>query len=446
MLLEIIKRDSLQLCPYLTEDVLSTKHFLKMRTSLAKRLFSTDVSSAIRTLVSYGQMPKECLTTAFFIDHIRKWGEIMMAKTSQAGLLLDHDKKCDNQTFLRESIKFVQELKIGASGIFLPSQRGHQIATSSVLGIQGQLFSLGYKYVLPGNLLGDAVENVFSTMRHKNPIPSSQEFTDNLRAVTLSQFLSVKTTSNYEAEKVDYYLVDYFSLSKNSLKCQERTACHQETSQGSRNSICCNEDFIDDLNDTEDEEEQECSVSDEDEEEENESNESVKEKAEISDREKQSLYSLGGRILSSIKKRNTWCNECFQECGTVNPLSEIISESLPALFVLQKDFSGGAMNYISRKVFQMLLSAEKEIREMERKGNIPEVAVKSSLQRHLQRSLKDYHFRMCHNIKEKILYHFLSFRINIIACKQRKNVKDKTQRSQSNRDSRSMFMRAMLEE
>ena len=217
MLLELNKREKLRLCPFLDEDSLSERHFLKMKTSLAKRLFSLDVAAAIRTLVQMKQMPREALATAVFVEKICKWGDIMMAKLPQRGLLPASDHASGNREYLKESIKFFTELKFGFSGEFLPSQSGCQIASSSVLGLEKELFSLGYKFVLPGNFMGDAIENLFSQVRHKNPVPTMTEFSNNLRSITLSQYLAVKKTTSYDVDHDSF-----FSLSKNSENVGEQ--------------------------------------------------------------------------------------------------------------------------------------------------------------------------------------------------------------------------------
>ena len=101
--------------------------------------------------------------------------------------------------------------------------------------------------------------------------------------------------------------------------------------------------------------------------------------------------------------------------------------------------------YPSAKVYDMLLSAENFIRELESRGDFPEVATKLSLEMGLVPLLEEYVFKDCHRIKSKIIDYFLRIRITIFAHQRRTSIKEITSRTQSHRDSRSMFMRMALE-
>ena len=92
----------------------------------------------------------------------------------------------------------------------------------------------------------------------------------------------------------------------------------------------------------------------------------------MSECEKQSIYSLGGHILNSIKLGRTWCPACYDGCETENPLSEVFCKNLPADFVIQNDFNGIEMKYPSAEVCKMLLYVECKIQELEQTGNFHE--------------------------------------------------------------------------
>jgi hypothetical protein len=54
-----------------------------------------------------------------------------------------------------------------------------------------------------GRLTQDALENVFSSCRARNPVPNSKEFKTNLRLITLSQY-SKKLKTNYSEDDARY--------------------------------------------------------------------------------------------------------------------------------------------------------------------------------------------------------------------------------------------------
>ncbi len=61
---------ALQLAPKLTESLLSPSHLEEMSVSNAMKVFSNATSSALPELVNH---PAEFMTTAWFIEKIRRW-------------------------------------------------------------------------------------------------------------------------------------------------------------------------------------------------------------------------------------------------------------------------------------------------------------------------------------------------------------------------------------
>ena len=265
--------------------------------------------------------------------------------------------------------------------------------------------------------MGDAIENLFSQVRHKNPVPTTAEFSNNLRSITLSQYLAVKKSTSYGIDHESYFLLDFFSPSKNSKNMDDQD---DEPMNCVTNQECSNEEIDSD----------------------NESNfemlDTIPE--ELSKREEQSLYCMGGSVLNKIKFRKTWCDDCLAECVAENPLLEVMNQTLPANFTHQKDFTGHALNYPSDKLYRMLLIMEREVRFLEENGKCPDSEVMSFLEKHIEPFIKDFLFKDCHRIKHKFVHQYLKIRIFNMARKRRTEIKEKTSRNQC-RDSRSMFMR-----
>ena len=206
--LEILKQDDLALCPRVNEKTLGSKHFDKMRTQTAINLFGIDVASAIKFLIRENQLDKK--TTAWLIEFICKWHTVLTAKLPECGFLPGDREFEANQSFLR------QDMKIG-NGDFKPVQIGSILSITSALKIQQTLFDIGFKFVLPARFLSDAVENTFSQLCHKNPVPSSLEFASNIRVITLNQYLMVKNSTSYNIDEDAYFIVDYFEIGKKEL-------------------------------------------------------------------------------------------------------------------------------------------------------------------------------------------------------------------------------------
>jgi hypothetical protein len=95
-----------------------------------------------------------------------------------------------------ESIKFLKEFQeikydlfVDRNSLWKPYQRGVILATETALDVQ-QLYLQTYKikFIMLGRLTQDALENIFSSCRARNPVPNPKEFKTNLRLITLSQY------------------------------------------------------------------------------------------------------------------------------------------------------------------------------------------------------------------------------------------------------------------
>ncbi|KAH9372954.1 hypothetical protein HPB48_011611 [Haemaphysalis longicornis] len=79
-----------------------------------------------------------------------------------------------------------------------PVQTGALITTTSALKIQHQLLNVyRFRFLLLCRLTQDALENLFSCVRSRNPVPRALEFKLTLRIIMLSQFLRPSRKGNY---------------------------------------------------------------------------------------------------------------------------------------------------------------------------------------------------------------------------------------------------------
>ena len=80
-------------------------------------------------------------------------------------------------TFLRSVILIcIQVMTIGERGDWKPVQSGVLTATTKVLGIQEEFLNDRYQFLLTSRLPQDCLENLFSVVRLKNPVPSPLAF------------------------------------------------------------------------------------------------------------------------------------------------------------------------------------------------------------------------------------------------------------------------------
>lgn len=91
------------------------------------------------------------------------------------------------------------KIKVGGTGDFKPFQKGVIISINSVLEITNYLIEdKGYSYVLTGYLSQDIVENLFSILRAKHQIPNALQFKDDLKLVSVSQYMRNIEKSSYK--------------------------------------------------------------------------------------------------------------------------------------------------------------------------------------------------------------------------------------------------------
>lgn len=153
-----------------------------------------------------GQTNKtEFNTTASFIEIISKWFTLITARTPKIALGLTtrnepETKYKANISFLLSVVELFHDIQIGYKKTFKPVQNGIIITISSIIELTNYLIhERGYKYVLTDRLTQDCVENVFSAIRAKHPIPNVLQFKQNLKLLLMSQYCkSLDTSSNKE--------------------------------------------------------------------------------------------------------------------------------------------------------------------------------------------------------------------------------------------------------
>lgn len=180
-----------------------------MQVSNALRILSRSTASALRFMVENYGWEKDVLTTAWFIEHVNRWFELMSSRHPTTALsFFDSERYSEALTFLNKFKDMFTSLKID-TGTFKPVQTGVILSTSSILYLQDLLLhEEGFTFVLTSRFTQDSLENFFSSVRRRNPIPTPVEFKSALRIITLSQYLKPVRNSSYELDDEAFYLAD----------------------------------------------------------------------------------------------------------------------------------------------------------------------------------------------------------------------------------------------
>lgn len=125
----------------------------------------------------------------------------------QADILWHPDKYDEAVTFLYV-IETFKGLKVGKKDDDMPIQTGVILATTWVLSIAYELFRAGYALLLTSRLTQDCLENLFSSVRLRKPVPTPLEFKYALKLISNTQFLTLPRSGSYQQDDGEF-LADF---------------------------------------------------------------------------------------------------------------------------------------------------------------------------------------------------------------------------------------------
>lgn len=213
----------LKVAPKLSEIHLSNGHFTKMKVGVAVQFFR-ETPAAIRYWIKHKKLDPEAETTAWFLELVFKWYTLMSSRHPSVALSLEHmDKYNAAIETLRLASETIRGTNMGSTSQWKPSQAGFLIATEVIIRLQDCLLrSEGYKFFLTSRLLQDCLENLFSVIRLRKPVPSAYDMKCALKLVSVSQFLFTPSTTSYDVDDAQY-LIDMLSTGM-----QEQAAAETE--------------------------------------------------------------------------------------------------------------------------------------------------------------------------------------------------------------------------
>lgn len=221
---------------------------------------------------------QEFNTTVTFIEICSKWCTLITARVSKYALgKIVGNKKTEEQfekniTFLESIVELFRDIKIGYKPTFKPVQNGIMITTTSIIALTKYLITeRKYSYVLSGRFTQDCLENIFSSIRTRHPIPNALQFKQNLKLLAISKYLNIPYTSSYNKDDED--IIGDF-LKQEKRKTIESNTTIEDNVPDSNNNI-----HLDNI-------------------------------------ELNLLYNIAGYIITSINKCSKICSECLNSAGS----------------------------------------------------------------------------------------------------------------------------------
>ena len=189
--------------PKLTPKHLQPSHFEKMKVAHSMAIFSKCVSAALLVMVEADVCDRSALTTAWFLEIVNHWFDLMSSRHPVMALSkFDHTKYVQAVEFHGMVNGLFRNITTGKEGHWKPVQSGITLSTTAMLQAhQILLWQSNFEFVLTSQFSEDCLENFISCIQRKNATPTSLEFKNNLRVLTVAQYLTGSDTGVYEPDE-----------------------------------------------------------------------------------------------------------------------------------------------------------------------------------------------------------------------------------------------------
>lgn len=380
-------KSELKIAPHLNSSCVDPKHYNKMKVKFAFSLFHNDTAAGLRLLVDSGKLEKEALTTAWFISKVFRWFRLMTSRTTKLAFSHAVEASYDDAVkCLKDTLDLFSKLSIGApkKAPWKPVQTGLTVAPLTALSVQAEMLDkYHFHFFLLSRLSQDALENLFSTLRAKNPIPRLYDFKCSLRSASLSQFLRPSKSGSY-ADDEGFLLV----------------GLEQHQNEETTEEVQCPDDLLD-----------------------------------LSSEIEQVVIYLAGYVASKLRS-TLRCENCR---------ASLILDCAPSKLIELKNFSQSRQSLTnpSPALVETVKIAENFFRS-NREALLKNAVSNAQLQASVKSSITFVtSFPMCHDVLEDILHVFLKVRVQILV--RNEDAKVATMKS-SKCGSKSVGMRAAVAE
>lgn len=199
----------------------------KMKVSTASSVINRRTESALK-IYANNTSNDSYKTTAFFISLVYRWFQIMTNRSCVLALG-KRNLEMYNETIshLKKTIQVFRTMSIGQKGHWKPVQFGIIMATESMIELQQYfLDERKHKYLLTGRFTQDCLENLFSLVRFKQPIPNPLLVKQNLKVITITQACMYSKNTSYdndvEENNFEQVKLDFLKLSKEMMTAREK--------------------------------------------------------------------------------------------------------------------------------------------------------------------------------------------------------------------------------
>jgi len=181
-------------------------------------LAAQSTAAALEPSVKLGLLPREALTTAWFVRAVNDWFDAMNARKSTDAV---HNTPTAASVSLQIMSDVIRRISFSGRKVWKPIQTGIQLSTNVVLRLGEQLM---LKYFLSGRLSQGPVENLFSQARGQGVVhPSCTSFRLALWLITVAQYLEVSKGAAY-ADDGCTYMVNYLKEHCQTLHFSDDTS------------------------------------------------------------------------------------------------------------------------------------------------------------------------------------------------------------------------------
>ena len=195
----------LKLAHGLTKRNINPDQYEKMKVGVALGIFNHDAAAGLRELIKEGIIDKQAETTAWFIDQIVAWFEIMTNRSFKSALFKNSEVSIEK---LHDFIKLILSIRVktkkgSTSKPLKPWQQGMWLSTTTILMLHISLVKEGeYTFLLTSRMTQEALDYLFSQIRSLGNVkPSASKFRSALKQITLTQAMHTPVSTSYNIDK-----------------------------------------------------------------------------------------------------------------------------------------------------------------------------------------------------------------------------------------------------
>jgi hypothetical protein len=218
--IEFQEDNELTIAPQLNKKKVSKLNsFQKMDVFRSMAVLNHKTANLLTYLVENENFPEEALLTAYFINMVAKWFNILKCRTDELAFSLRNPEKYKEMIdFLEEFMEFFATLKITTDQWYwMQVQQGVILTTKTILWLQHFLLNEGgLTYFRPGTTLADCLESFHGVVRDVNPVPDCKEYMQIIKGICLGQLLNKKRKRgrSYELDDAKDYLTHLENVKK----------------------------------------------------------------------------------------------------------------------------------------------------------------------------------------------------------------------------------------